>query len=136
MRRILILTAFLALTSACSAESGGAGMDITGSWELVNGSVDGEAIPLIDSSPVTLDVTDIGIGGTSACNSYAADMVLDGAEISLGDLESTLMMCTPEVMAVEVPYTAALAQVNAVSFDGDTLVLTGPGVKLRFARAG
>ena len=102
----------------------------------MNGSVDGEAIPLLDGSPVTLNVTADEIGGTSACNSYERRMVLDGAEISLTDLVSTLMACTPEVMAVEVPYTAALAQVNAVTFDGDTLVLTGPGVELRFARAG
>jgi heat shock protein HslJ len=139
MRRIVILTAVLvvlASTSACSAGSGGEEIDITGNWELLNGSVDGEAIPLLDTSPVTLNVTDDEIGGTSACNSYGARMVLDGAEISLSDLVSTLMMCTPEVMAVEIPYTAALAQVNAVTFDGDTLVMTGPGVELRFARAG
>ena len=136
MRRTIILTTFLAFACACSAESGGQEIDITGNWELLNGSVDGEVIPLIESSPVTLNVDGTEIGGTSACNSYGAQMVLSGAEISLSDLASTLMMCTPEVMAVEVPYTAALAQVNAVAFEGEALVLTGPGVELRFARTG
>jgi heat shock protein HslJ len=73
------------------------------------------------------------ISGTSACNQYGGQFILDGSEISIGDLYSTMMMCTPEVMAVEIPYTAALSAVDTVVMDGDELVMTGPGIELRFA---
>ena len=135
MYRFILLSALIALSVACSSASAD-DLDITGNWELISGSVDGQAIPSLDGSPVTFDVTGTQIGGTSACNSYGAQMVLDGSSISIGDLTSTLMMCSPEAMAVEVPYTAALQEVDAVSLDGGELVLTGPGIELRFALTG
>ena len=98
--------------------------------------MDGAAIPLVEGSPVTLNITGTELGGTSACNSYGGQFVLDGASISVGDLMSTLMMCAPEAMAVEVPYMAALREVDTVAFDGDELVLTGPGIELRYSPAG
>ena len=46
------------------------------------------------------------------------------------------MMCTPEVMDVEIPYTAALSEIDTVAIDGDQLVMTGSGIELRFAPVG
>jgi heat shock protein HslJ len=135
MRRIYSLIIVVALVTACSAATGDE-LDLTGNWRLVSGSVDGQDIPLIDASPVTLNITGTEIGGTSACNSYGAQFTLDGSSIEIGDLVSTLMMCTPEVMDVEIPYTAALAEIDTVAIDGDQLVMTGSGIELRFAPAG
>lgn len=135
MRRILLgITLFAFVTGCASATTDE--IDMTGNWQLVSGSVDGQAIPLIDGSPVTLNVTGTEIGGTSACNSYGGQFILDGSSISTGDLVTTLMMCTPDVMEVEIPYTAALPEVDTVAFDGDQLVMTGPGIELRFSPAG
>ena len=134
MRRIILLIALFAFASACSAATEDE-IDITGNWQLVSGSVDGQAIPLIDGSPVTFNVTGTEIGGSSACNSYGGRFILDGSSISIGDLMTTLMMCTPEVMDVESPYTAALPEVETVAFDGDQLVMTGPGIEFRFSAA-
>ena len=134
MRRIILLMALFALVSACSSAVQDE-IDITGNWQLLSGSVDGQALPLINGSPVTLNVTGTEIGGTSACNSYGAPFILDDSSISIGDVMSTLMMCTPDVMAVEVPYTAALSKVETVAFDGDQLVMTGPGIELRYSPA-
>jgi heat shock protein HslJ len=136
MRRITLLISLLAVLAACSSTgTPSEELDITGNWQLVSGTVDGQAIPLIDGSPVTLNVTGTEIGGTSACNSYGGQFILDGSSISIGDLVTTLMMCTPDVMAVETPYTTALPEVDAVAIDGDRLILTGPGVELTFAPA-
>lgn len=137
MSRIILSIALLAFIAACSSgEAVPEEIDITGNWQLATGSVDGQAIPLIDGSPVTLNITGTEIGGTSSCNSYGGQFILDGSAISIGDLSTTLMMCTPEVMAVEIPYTAALSEVDTVAFDGDDLVMTGPGIELRFSPAG
>ncbi|HKY48684.1 MAG TPA: META domain-containing protein [Acidimicrobiia bacterium] len=135
MRRITSLVILVAVVTACSAATGDE-IDPTGNWRLVSGSVDAQDIPLIDASPVTLNITGTEIGGTSGCNSYGAQFTLDGSSIEIGDLVSTLMMCTPEVMDVEIPYTAALAEIDAVAIDGDQLVMTGSGIELRFAPAG
>ena len=86
---------------ACgSAESGD--LDVMGDWQLVSGSVDGQAIPLIEDSPVTLNLNGTEVGGTAGCNSYGAQLVLDGESISISDLTTTLMACAPEIMAVTV----------------------------------
>lgn len=135
MRRIIFLIALFTSVTACSAATGDE-IALTGNWQLVSGSVDGQSIPLIDASPVTLNVTGNEIGGTSACNSYGGQVTLDGPSIEIGDLVSTLMMCPPEVMDVEIPYTAALPEVATVAFDGDQLVMAGTGIELRFAPAG
>jgi heat shock protein HslJ len=135
MRRILLLIALFAFVTACSAATEEE-IDITGNWQLVSGSVDGQAIPLTDDSPVTLNATGTEVGGTSACNSYGGQFILDGSSISIGDLFTTLMMCTPDVMDVEIPYTAALPEVDTAAIDGDQLVMTGPGIELRFSPAG
>jgi heat shock protein HslJ len=134
MRRIILLIWMFAFVTACASPAEDE-IDITGNWQLSSGSVDGQAIPLIVGSPVTLNVTGTEIGGSSACNSYGGQFILDGSSISIGDLMSTLMMCTPDVMDVEIPYTAALPEVDTVALDGDQLVLTGPGIELRFSPA-
>ena len=135
MRRIISLIALFAFLTACSAATADE-IDITGNWQLASGSVDGQAIPLIAGSPVTLNITGTELGGTSACNSYGGQFALDGSSMSIGDLVTTLMMCTPEVMDVEIPYTAALPEIDMVAIDGDHLVMTGPGIELRFSPAG
>lgn len=135
MRRIILLITLLALITACSAGTDDE-IDMTGNWRLVQGSVGGQAIPLIDGSPVTLNVTGTEIGGTSACNSYGSQFTLEGSTITIGDLVSTMMMCTPEVMDVEIPFTAALREVDTVAIEGEQLVMTGPGIELRFSPAG
>lgn len=137
MHRIVQLVVLLVVASACSAsEAIPEEIEITGNWQLVSGSVSGVALPLIDASPVTLNITGTELGGRSACNSYGGHFILDGASISIGDLMSTIMMCTPEAMAVEVPYVEALRIVDTVAVDGDELILTGPGIELRYSAGG
>lgn len=107
-------------------------LDATGTWRLASGTTDGVAIPLLPEYPVTLIVEGSRIGGTSACNGYGAELVAENGRIVLGGLGSTAMLCKPDVMASEMAYTAALARVDAAAMDGESLVLSGPGVALRF----
>jgi len=107
-------------------------LDATGVWRLESGTTDGVAVPLLPAYPVTLIVQGSRVGGTSACNGYGAELVVENGRTVVGGMGSTAMACEPEVMASEMAYTAALARVDAATMDGDALVLSGPGVSLRF----
>lgn len=107
-------------------------LDATSIWRLEAGTTDGIAVPLLPDYPVTLIVEGSRIGGTSACNGYGAALVVENGRTIVGEMGSTAMACEPEVMASEMAYTAALARVDAATMDGDALVLSGPGVSLRF----
>lgn len=107
-------------------------VDATGIWRLEAGTADGIAVPLLPDYPVTLIVEGSSVSGTSACNGYGAEIVVENGRTMVGMMGSTAMLCEPAVMASEMAYTAALARVDAAVRDGDALVLSGPGVSLRF----
>lgn len=100
------------------------GLDVFGSWELVSGEADGKPIPMLDSHPITIEISEDGAGGTAACNQYFGTPS-DG-------FGQTEMACFPqEVMDSESAFLAALARVTE-SGAGEQLVLTGDGVELVF----
>lgn len=147
MRTLLALLLLTATVAACAgstpspsapspSEPGGTapggGIDATGDWLLTAGTVDGSALPLDPKWPVTLAVEGSRIGGTSACNSYGAEIVVAGGEVRFGDVGMTMMGCEEPVMAIESAYLAALGRVRQAARDGDALILAGDGVELRF----
>ncbi len=79
-----------------------------------------------DVSPeITIRFDEEQISGNASCNSYFAEYALKGDQLTLGPVGSTLMMC--ENMDYETPYLNALAEVEALRFDGDHLVLLDAG---------
>lgn len=130
---ILIVVACAGSPGASPSGSAPGPIDATGTWRLESGSLDGPPIPLIDDWPVTLVVDGSSVSGTAACNGYGAEFVVQDGVVRLGELSSTAMACDPpQVMDVEAAYTSALQRVDAAAMDGDALVLSGPGVSLRF----
>jgi len=138
MRRPLLLVAVVGLTlSACAEPSEPAASDPTGSaWVLESGTIDGEAIPIVDDRPITLtfDPDLEEAGGVAACNNYFGGYTISGGEISFSDMGQTMMACEPvEVMDSETKYLQAMALVDGFTATDDTLTLTGDGVELVFA---
>lgn len=139
-RPLAMVAAVLLVVSACGPEPGPsptptsppAPLDASGTWRLEAGSAEGVAVPLVPEYPVTLIVDGSRIGGTSACNGYGAELVAENGRTVVGGIGSTAMLCQPDVMASELAYTAALQRVEAAAKDGDALILSGPGVSLRF----
>lgn len=135
-----VLAIVLLVVIACGPASGPlptpssppAPLDASGTWRLEAGAVDGVAVPLVPEYPVTLIVDGSQVGGTSACNGYGAELVVENGRTVVGGIGGTAMLCQPEVMASELAYTAALERVDAATMDGAALVLSGPGVSLRF----
>lgn len=140
-RMLTMLAIVLLVILACGPTSGPsptpsgpvAPVDATGTWRLEAGTTDGVAVPLVPEYPVTLIVKGSQIGGTSACNGYGAELVVENGRTVVGAMSGTAMGCEPEVMASEMAYIAALERVDAATNDGEALILSGPGVSLRFA---
>jgi heat shock protein HslJ len=106
--------------------------DPQGPWQLVSGSANGAAIPLVDGHPITMTIEGSEIGGTAACNHYGGRLSVTGGRLDFGDVAMTAMGCEEPVMASESAFMAALALVEEIGGDGGQLVLRGEQVELRF----
>lgn len=130
MKRFAILALVAITLVACLGSDFANSVD--GSWQLTRGTVDGEAIPILESHPITITFEEDQIGGTASCNSYGGTYELDGPTITFGSLAMTEMACMPEeTMAAEQLFGSALTMVETVGLDGN-LTLSGPGVELVF----
>jgi heat shock protein HslJ len=126
--------ALIVILSACSVVSGGAPASLDGEWRLTAGTNQGQPIPIVAGSKVTLTIDGSQVGGTAACNSFGGKIEIHGSSIVLSELFQTEMACLDDrLMASEAAYMAALSLVTTAARTGDTLVLTGPQVELRFA---
>ena len=136
MRKALLILAALSLTLvACAEPSEPAAIDPTDSaWLLESGTLDGTAIPVLATHPITLVFEEDGAGGTSACNQYFGDYSISGGAISFDEMTQTEMACVPdEVMDSEARFLEALSMVEAFTVTGNSLTLSGDGVELVFA---
>ena len=86
--------------------------------------------------PITLKIDGATIAGNAGCNHYGGKIEMRGSTIRLVDVAQTAMACADErAMAAEGRYTTGLRVVDAAARDGDALILSGPGVELRFLPA-
>ena len=143
MGRTLTLTAvFLLSMSACTHDDATAppeeppptdrNVDVTGEWELVGGTVDGEPIPILPTYPVTMILREGQVSGVAACNSYGGTYEIDASTIRIGELAVTMMACEPDAMESEQAFMSTLQQSLAVARDGAMLSMVGEGVDLTF----
>jgi heat shock protein HslJ len=136
MRRAFLFVPLLALAlTACGDPAQQAASDpTTSAWALASGTLDGAAVPILDTHPITLVFDEDGnAGGTSACNSYFAGYDISANEISFSDAGQTMMACEPEeAMTSESTYLEALGRVRTFTTGADGFVLTGEDVELRF----
>jgi heat shock protein HslJ len=106
---------------------------IAGAWQLEEGTLDGDPIPLVDGFPITLTIDAETVGGTAACNGYGGSYTFEDGEIAISELGATAMACVPEeTMAAEAAYLEALTRATTVSATDDQLTITGEGVELVF----
>lgn len=131
--RVLAAALALSLTvSACATVDGSEALLGDELWELADGGIDGIPVPRPAEGRITLQRTADGVGGTAACNQYFAVGTVRGDAIAFEQLGQTEMACEPPLMDAERRYLEALARVTTGARQGGDLVLTGPGVELRF----
>lgn len=139
--RALALVLVLVL-SACGSEADPTASadppapgEVQGTWRLVDGMVEGAALPVVEDWPITLTIDGAELSGTGGCNGYGARLVGRSGTIGVDDdgVVSSGMACEPgAVMDAEAAYLAALGALWSIGVDGDQLVVNGPDIELRF----
>jgi heat shock protein HslJ len=133
-----VLPAFLivVLLAACGEAAPSDGGDPEGDWVLTRGSVSGQDVPIPDGQPIRLTIDGSAIDGT-VCNSFGGRVTSEGGRIRIVDLAQTAMACVDEeIMTAEGLVMAGLAAAEAITVDDEELLIEGPGVELRYVRAG
>ncbi len=128
-------TTLLVMSLVLSACLGSDFVDsVEGSWQLTDGTHDGQPVPIVESHPITLNLESGRISGTAACNGYGGEYDLSGTTFSIAEgLAVTEMACQPEeVMRSERAFLDAIANVEKVEITNEGLVLTGPETELQF----
>ncbi len=97
------------------------------SWVLQSLWVNGQAIPPVQDTVVTLDVAADGIriSGSTGCNQYRAMLTTDIAAATVtAPALMTRKACAANVMVLEVEFIDALLRTSAYAISGDELALT------------
>lgn len=137
--RVKLTTLALLLLVACqsgptpTASGEPNGEDPQGTWQLVEGTVDGQQVPILDEHRITLTIEGARISGTSACNSYGGKLTMEFGRLRIDGLEQTMKGCEEPAMGAEALYLTGLRTVDSISLDGDELLVTGQAVNLRFS---
>jgi heat shock protein HslJ len=77
------------------------------------------------------------LGGEAGCNSYGATYSLNGDQLILSEIVSTLMACVePEIMEQEQQFLASLEQASSYKLEGNHLIIldTNGDTLLSFVR--
>lgn len=102
-------------------------------WVVQEMSVDGTMTAPIPESPPSAVFEEGAVSGTSGCNSYNGSYEANDGSLTFGPLATTLMACTPELMAQETVYFELLGQVDSYEVRGDELTLSnGDTVLIRY----
>ena len=89
-------------------------------WYL---NAQGEQTAVLPGTEMTLVFMDGRISGNSGCNQYGGEVQIDGNQIKVGALMSTMMACEEKIMDQEQAYQAALSGAASFGILGDTLAL-------------
>ena len=123
--------AIAVLVAACSgATGGGSGGTLDGkTWALTSYAVDGASQALADGVDVdaTFDASASTVSGSAGCNIYNGSYTADGANLTFGQMATTMRACEAPQGAVEAAYLAALGLVRTYTATDDKLTLFGEG---------
>ena len=87
-------------------------------WYL-NGS--GEQAPVLPQTEITAEFLVDKIAGSAGCNRYTASITVNGNQIQVGSIASTMMACPEPVMKQEQEYLQSLQTAASFEMSGDSL---------------
>jgi heat shock protein HslJ len=110
-------------TGATPAARSGLPLEGT-SWQLSSYvGPEGTEVPVPDGVAATARFEGGTVSGTGGCNSYTAAYTLDGEELTIDPVASTMMACEGPAGTLENLYFAALGLVGSYAIDDVTLRL-------------
>lgn len=93
-------------------------------WSLISLGPVGAEKPIVAGSNITLLAADGKFGGYAGCNSYGGAYEVTGDQLSLHDINSTLMACTDEqIMQQEQRYFQALQSAGRFAVGDNRLTI-------------
>lgn len=96
----------------------------------------GETVPALPDREVTAEFSDGALTGSGGCNNYFGSYTVDGANLTIGQVGSTMMACMPEaIMQQETQFFANLQSAATYTIvDGQLQIADATGnVVLTFA---
>jgi heat shock protein HslJ len=119
---LIALLLGLSITAGCSV-TGAASVPLEQTtWQLEQLGTQ----PALKVRRVTLifQADDSTVGGEAGCNSYGGVYGLNGDQLTISDLASTLMACEePEIMEQEQKFLTSLGQAAGYKLEGNRLTI-------------
>ncbi len=128
---LLILFIICLMVSACASKENT--RSLVGSWRLTAyGPVDSPtpAVPDVDATLIFGE--DGTLAGSTGCNELGGDYMVEGDQITLGQIVSTLIACPDLQMAQEEAMFQILMETASFKIEGDTLTITNNDTVLVF----
>lgn len=108
---------------------------LVGPWQLVEGTLDGDAVSPVAESPVTFAIRGEAAVGYGGCNTYSADPVTVKSDgISMPTPSSHLAACPGGRGDAEARFFRALPRITSWRLVAGRLELSGEGALLTFRR--
>jgi heat shock protein HslJ len=132
MKWIIVLLVFLLAACAPAAatpeipETGDDVVNLEGTrWELESMGQRGAESPIVVGSTVTLEFQAEGmVVGQGGCNGYGGQYTVDGENIEIREIVSTLMACADDaVTQQEADFFQALQAADTYEVEGDRLTI-------------
>lgn len=137
-KNLVILTLAGALLGGCSAleKTNAAAEKVANVTQSTQTYVDINSVSgkefTLENADITITFETAKVYGFSGVNRYFGSIKVDGNKIAIENVASTMMAGTPAKMEEESNYLKALAEVNSISIDGNTVTLSGNGKTLKF----
>ena len=97
---------------------------IEGAWTVTSYHAGTAITSVVGGAALTADFGDDAVSGETGCNSFNGPVQVDGTDIQIGPLSSTLTVCPDEELSQqEADYLAALAEATSFSVAGNRLDL-------------
>ena len=132
MKKYLLILFIISLAiSACASKENT--RSLVGSWRLTAyGPIDSTtpAVPDVDS--ILIFGEDGTLAGSTGCNELGGDYVIEGDQITFGQIVSTLILCPDLQMAQEEAMFQVLRETASFNIEGDTLTITNNDTVLVF----
>ena len=117
---LIMLTLAMVIFNACSTTN----TSLTGEWKLVSYGDVAAPTPALPGVDTSISFEEGQFGGTVGCNSFGGDYTLNGDQMSIGSVISTMMFCD-QTSAQESAVLAILSdKTMTVTYSGNLLTMS------------